>query len=268
MSGFPIAAFSLILALSQAVSAQQTYHILPNGHSHNDYTRGRPLYDALSYGYASIEVDVYWNGKRMIVTHDDKGLLQKPDLQALYLDPLLKIINENDGRVFPHGDIQLVLMIDLKSDKVSTYRALVEIFSNYKGMIEWYRGDSVVSGPVRVVLSGNPPIELMQSESERYFSVDGRFELWHEDYTSELMPRASASYWQFFQWNGDGSMPEDELEKLRSLVNLAHVNGRKVRFWATPDRVEIWRLLMDEGVDWVNVDDLKGFYEFYQDYCR
>jgi hypothetical protein len=63
-------------------------------------------------------------------------------------------------------------------------------------------------------------------------------------------------------------MPEDELEKLRSLVNLAHVNGRKVRFWATPDRVEIWRLLMDEGVDWVNVDDLKGFYEFYQDYSR
>jgi hypothetical protein len=112
---------------------------------------------------------------------------------------------------FPHGDIQLVLMIDLKSDKVSTYRALVEIFSNYKGMIEWYRGDSVVSGPVRVVLSGNPPIELMQSESERYFSVDGRFELWNKDYTSELMPRVSASYWQFFS-----GMVMDQCRKMSS----------------------------------------------------
>ena len=34
--------------------------LLHNGHSHNDYTRERPLLDALELGFTSIEVDVFF----------------------------------------------------------------------------------------------------------------------------------------------------------------------------------------------------------------
>ena len=104
---------------------------LPNGHSHNDYTRDRPLFDALTYGFTSIEVDVYWQKGRMVVTHDDKNLDEKPTLQELYLDPLVEIVQKNEGTVFENESIQLLLMIDLKSEKVSTYLALREIFETY-----------------------------------------------------------------------------------------------------------------------------------------
>jgi alkaline phosphatase len=51
---------------------------------------------------------------------------------------------------------------------------------------------------------------------------------------------------------------------LRKLIKKAHQAGRKVRFWASPNKPEVWKKLMDEGADWINVDDLKGFNDFYR----
>jgi hypothetical protein len=242
----------------------QEFIVLPNGHSHNDYTRDRPLFDALDYGFTSIEVDVYWHNDRMVVTHDDKGLDEKPTIQELYLDPLRKLIRQNNGQVFKNDPTQLVLMVDLKSDKKPTYFGLKKIFGSYLDIIEWYRGDQLVPGSVKVVLSGQPPVDIIQNEHERYFSVDGSIDQWGKDYPSGLMPRASVSYQTYFHWTGDGEMPEGELAKLRELVQLAHSRTRKVRFWACPNNVAVWKTLMDEGVDWINVDDLKGFNAYYR----
>ena len=244
----------------------QEFIILPNGHSHNDYTRDTPLYDALSYGFTSIEVDVYWQDGRMVVTHDDKQLDEKPTLQKLYLDPLSSIIKKNEGSVFAKNETQLVLMVDLKSEKVSTYLALKEIFANYLEIIEWYNNGEKIRGPVQVLLTGGPPIELIKKEENRFFYVDGSVDQWSMDYPVSLMPRASTNYRSFFKWYGKEKMPADEEIKLKELISEAHKAGRKVRFWGCPNRIEVWEKLMDAGADWINVDDLKGFNEFYIEY--
>jgi glycerophosphoryl diester phosphodiesterase len=251
------------MLLLNAVYAQE-FIVLPNGHSHNDYTRERPLLDALNYGFTSIEVDVYWQDGRMVVTHDAENLEEKPTIQKLYLDPLRKIIEQNNGWAFKKSEAQLVLMVDLKSEKVTTYLALREVFADYIDLIEWYDGGRLVAGPVKVLLSGRPPLELIQKQQIRYFSVDGTVEQWGKDYPTSLMPRASANYRSYFNWYGNGDMPDDEVKKLRELIDLAHSRNRKVRFWGCPNRPKVWEKLMDEGVDWVNVDDLKGFNEFYR----
>jgi hypothetical protein len=258
-----ILVFILVLIFYHSAEAQN-FIILPNGHSHNDYARDRPLYDALDNGFTSIEVDVYWQGSRMVVTHDDEKLNEKPILQELYLDPLRSIIHQNNGRVFKNSDAQLVLMVDLKSEKVTTYRALREIFQNYLDIIEWYNDEVLVAGPVKVVLSGKPPINLIQSQQQRFFSIDGSVEQWGQEYPVSLMPRASTNYRTYFKWYGKDEIPEDELNKMRELINLAHSRNRKIRFWGCPNRVEVWEKLMDEGVDWINVDDLQGFNAFYR----
>jgi hypothetical protein len=61
-----------------------------------------------------------------------------------------------------------------------------------------------------------------------------------------------------------GDIPENELKKLQELVALAHSKKKKVRFWGCPNKVEVWEMLLNEGVDWINVDDRKGFNEFYR----
>ena len=254
----------LLLCVGYHWGYAQDFIILPNGHSHNDYTRNRPLMDALQYGFTSIEVDVYLYEGRLVVTHDNKNLDKKPSIQELYLDPLRTIITSNSGHVYQNSDAQVVLMVDLKSDKVDTYLALKEVFKSYLDLIEWFQSGKLVEGPIKILLSGGPPIDLIQKETDRYFYVDGAVDQWGEDYPISLMPRASTNYRTYFKWSGNGPMPPTEEQKLRELIKLGHDHGRKVRFWGSPNKVEVWEKLMDEGADWINVDDLKGFNAYYR----
>ncbi len=253
----------LIIFLNISIVQAQDFFILPNGHSHNDYTREKPLYDALKYGFPSIEADVFLFDNRMVVTHDETKLIEKPTLEELYLNPLRKIIAENDGTVFKNDSTQLILMVDLKSDKTTTYIGLKKIFSNYLDIIEWYDHDTVKWGPIKILLTGGPPIERIEKEEVRFVSVDGAIDQWSMNYPLNLMPRASTNYRDYFKWYGKGDMPQTEEQELKRLISKAHQAGRKVRFWACPNTIEVWEKLLDEGADWINVDDLKGFNEFY-----
>ena len=257
-----IISFVFLFLSSNAFS--QDFILLPVGHSHNDYTRDKPLHEALSYGFTSIEVDVFLRGNRMVVTHDDKDLDEKLAIQELYLDPLRLIIKQNGGTVFNNDSTQLIVMIDLKSEKESTYYALKNIFESYLDIIEWYENDIVSWGPLRILLTGGPPVGIIENETTRYFTVDGAVSQWSEDYPASLMPRASTNYRNYFSWYGKGEMPETEEQELRKLIKKAHQAGRKIRFWGSPNKPEVWEKLLDEGADWINVDDLKGFNEFYR----
>lgn len=54
---------------------------------------------------------------------------------------------------------------------------------------------------------------------------------------------------------------KDQMDRIRTQIRVAHRNGLKVRYWSMPSwprslRNHIWRILAQEGVDILNVDDL------------
>ncbi|KAJ5558965.1 hypothetical protein N7535_009162 [Penicillium sp. DV-2018c] len=56
---------------------------------------------------------------------------------------------------------------------------------------------------------------------------------------------------------------QGQMERIRAQVRAAHRLGLKVRYWALPSwprslRNHVWRVLAQEGVDMLNVDDLVG----------
>jgi len=57
-----------------------------------------------------------------------------------------------------------------------------------------------------------------------------------------------------FKWRGNGKFSEQELEKLKSMVERSHCNGRGIRFWGIPDTPTAWQVLWDAGVDLINTD--------------
>jgi hypothetical protein len=57
-------------------------------------------------------------------------------------------------------------------------------------------------------------------------------------------------------------MPEKDRMKLQDAVRKAHAHGRLVRFWATPEKVEIWKELRAAGVDLINTDQLPELQRF------
>jgi hypothetical protein len=258
----------VLLAIPQnAFSGANSPTPLIHAHSHNDEMHQRPLAEALDNGFCSVEADVYEVKGKLLVGHDEKDLRPDRTLQSLYLEPLRKRIQHNEGRVYPNGH-QFFLMLDLKSPgdmkalPSTTYPVLRKVLAEYADIISSEEGGKVTKRALRVVLSGDEPKDQLVADPIRYAGLDGRITDIDSDMPANLMPWLSDRWTDLFSWSGDGPMPRDQQTKLRQLVTKAHKHGRLIRFWATPDKPAVWRQLRTAGVDLINVDDLSGLRKF------
>jgi len=234
---------------------------LPQAHAHNDYLHERPLLDALEHGFTSVEADVFLVQGKLLVAHDLTGLRPGRTLTALYLDPLRERTRERAGWVFDKGRT-LTLLIDIKTDAEPTYAALHRTLADYADILTTVNEGKVETKAVTVVISGNRPQETIADQTVRYAGIDGRLSDLDSKAAADLIPLISDNWRSHFQWNGTGTLPENERDKLRSIVQQAHERGRRVRFWASPDSVAVWMELRAAGVDLINTDDLAGLQRF------
>lgn len=255
--------FSLLL-LSQALFSQTAPSPLPNAHAHNDYEHERPLFEALSHGFTSVEADVHLINGELYVAHDHPSdLSQTPTLKALYLDPLARWVEQHEGQVYTDYDAPFYLMIDVKTKAVPTYEALKKLLLPYRTILHHYENGVLQPGPILIFLSGNRAIELAQQENLRLVGMDGRPSDIGKGYSSDFMPVISDNYRKHLSWRGKKKNKKPaELEALKKWIAEAHEEGKKVRLWATPERKKVWRVLLEAGVDFLNTDqlsELQGF---------
>lgn len=235
---------------------------LVHGHSHNDYQQRHPLADALLRGYTSIEADVVLVQGQLLVGHDPlQAIARGTTLRALYLDPLADWVDRNGGSVYGPDRPGLQLLIDVKSEARSTWRALEGLLAGYEDMLTRFTPDGVEPGAVTVVVSGNRAPDLVAAEDDRLTALDGRVQDLDGAVSSELMPLISERWADVFRWSGRGSIPGSDLARMRAIVAAAHAQGRRVRFYDTPAatgsiRENVWRTELAEGVDLLNVDNL------------
>jgi hypothetical protein len=104
---------------------------------------------------------------------------------------------------------------------------------------------------------------MLAADTVRYAAGDGKLPDLKRNPPAALVPWISENWGPLFKWRGKGPIPEDEARKLKDIVERAHEQGRRVRFWGAPDRPDFWKELLEQGVDLINTDDLKGFRQFY-----
>lgn len=239
---------------------------LARGHAHNDYVHPRPLLDALDRGFGSVEADVHLVGGELLVAHHRDSVESGRTLERLYLAPLRARLARRSGGVLPERDgLSLLLLIDAKSEAESTYAALEALLRRYGDVVTAFAGDSVTPRPVVAVLSGNRALGTIRAARVRHVALDGRLpDLYREGPppSPRLMPLVSDAWDRMTSWRGDGAPPAGLRDSLVRVVTRAHATGRKVRFWGTPDREPVWRLLRDSGVDLINADDLDALRAF------
>jgi len=237
-----------------------------SGHSHNDYLHQRPLWEAISYAFASIEVDIHLVDGALLVGHDAVDLDVSKTLQSLYLDPLRDHVQEHDDRVYPNPH-SLVLLIDIKSDAKSTYEALRGVLSQYSEMLTSYSETSVQPGAIDVIVSGNRPRELMMNEVVRFTTYDGRLADLEVEVPANFISLISDNWENHFEWRGLGSLSDRDHLQLTQIVQATHRRGYRLRFWNTPSPEigsleSVWSQLLDAGVDLMNIDDLEAYRDF------
>lgn len=248
-----------LLGGARAVAAEP--EPLIRAHAHNDYEHTRPLLDALDNGFGSIEADIHLVDGRLLVAHDRKAVKPERTLEALYLDPLRTRVKQNGGRVY-RGGPTLTLLVDVKTEAVATYAALHDVLKNYAAMLTIFRDGKAEPGAVTVIVSGNRTAAEMARQPVRYAALDGRLDDLLGVQSNTLIPWISDNWQKVFTWRWTGPMPEEDRQKLAKHVAMAHAQGRRLRFWNTPDNAEAWGLLLDAGIDLINTDDLPGLRAF------
>ena len=253
----------LILFAVLTLSAQQT--ILDCGHSHNDYTHEHPLFDALSFGFKSIEIDVWLHGGKLIVDHDGIGLDGKKDIEEQYLLPIIERVKAHHGWVYDGDSTPTIFMVEFKNDPEACYAVLKQIIENHKTLFCDRMGHG---GPIKLVITGHRPWQSLRTGNELYITGDGDIKQSADSMPPHILERVSDPYGSHFSWKGKGAMPKAQKAKLDEMVRVAHEHGRQIRFYALPQDVNVWKTLLEAGVDWINVDKLEMFANFYKDYLR
>lgn len=250
------------LSLSQRISSIQATAPLPRTHSHNDYVQAVPLFDALNNGFSSVEADFFLVKGQLLVGHTPLDLSSDRTLEGLYLKPLLELTQRNQGHVYPGSGESLQLMIEIKygEDKEKAYKALNETLKRYASMLTTYQNGKKIEGAVTIVLIGYRPSEAaIKSEVVRYVAFDGNVSELKKGMDPNVIPLISGD--GNFSWTGTGPMPKHERWRLKDIVDTAHANGQKVRFWINPEdpparREAVWKELLNAGVDYIHTDYL------------
>ncbi|WEK38335.1 MAG: alkaline phosphatase [Candidatus Pseudobacter hemicellulosilyticus] len=248
-----------LLLLVYSNQAQERPATANNGHSHNDYEQQRPFYTAYEAGMGSVEADVFLRNGRLMVAHEAGHIRPNYTLEELYLKPIAALYAQYGDRVFPDTARRLQLLIDIKEDYTTVLPALISQLNNYPGIFDPTRNRYAV----KVVLSGNtpPPAAFAQYPDLIYF--DGRPAI---PYTAEQVRRLgmiSADISSFSAWNGKGTPPMADQQKLKEVIQRAKALGIPFRFWGTKDNANTWTELEKMGVDWIGTDHPALLQDFY-----
>ena len=121
--------------------------------------------------------------------------------------------------------------------------------------------------PVIAVISGERPLATLPAQRDRWAGLDGRLADLDSAHgtPAAAMPLVSDDWKNVTKWRGRGAPPSSARRRLASAVARAHAQGRRLRFWNTPDVPVVWRLLVKSGVDLIGADDLDALRLFLSD---
>lgn len=241
----------LALLFTSTVFAQSpARYTTAQAHSHNDYEQNIPFLRAYYQQFGSIEADIFLRNDSIFVAHDQKYITSKNTLASLYLKPLLAQVEKNNGQIYPDKKLNLQLLIDLKTPGKETIPVLIRELQPYLKVF-------APAGPVKIVLSGDVPTPQEFSQYPDYLSFDGRPEINYSKTQLERVGLISQSFTNYTKWNGKGILVKKEKEALETVIKQVHGQGKKIRFWGTPDNINAWKMLMNMGIDYLNTDKVE-----------
>lgn len=249
----------LCLVVCRVVFAQPSVYTTSNAHSHNDYEKPYPFHKAYKHQFGSIEADIFLlkESDDLLVAHHRSDIDKKRQtLDSLYLQPLADRITKNKGFAYADTSRKLQLLIDIKTEAVPTLNQLITQLRKYPALIN--------SPTLEIVISGNrPPVDSFLTYPSFIF-FDGIVGNQYSTQALTRIPLFSANFNVFSKWNGKGSMPESDKNRIEKAIAEVHSKGKKIRFWGAPDGIDAWKQFISLKADLINTDRIDELSNFLQ----
>src|SRR5215831_13042907 len=243
-----------LACFSMKAFCQPLHYTVSNAHSHNDYENAVPYWTAYNAGFGSIEADIFLKDGKLFVAHDLNELKSERPLEAWYLDPMLKCVEKNHHNIYADSTKQLQLLIDVKTEAVSTLNRLIEVLSQYPLLKN--------NPTIHFVISGNRPAPETFPSWPSFILFDGDLMKTYTEESQKKIGMLSDNFIKYAFWNGNDTIPAPGINKLKDVISKAHAIKKPVRFWASPDQPNAWKQLMNLGVDYINTDKINELADF------
>ncbi len=215
--------------------------------SHNDYAQTSPFTNAYLNRVGYIEADIYLRNDSLFIAHEPNEIDPYKTLQNSYLDSLSEKIELNGGTVYPETSKNLVLIIDIKTNGELTIPVLIKVLISYPKLIT--NGNNL-----KIVMSGSMSLPATWDSYPDYIWFDGRPTVAYDTNALKRIALVSTNFKNYSNWDGTDSIPNQDDEKIVTLVDRVHAVKKPLRFWATPDTENTWAYLRKRQVDILGTD--------------
>ncbi|KAH3414366.1 hypothetical protein KXV40_006462 [Aspergillus fumigatus] len=260
-------------------------------HSHNDYWRNVPLFDALAAGCVGVEADVWLDktSNNLLVGHRASSLSADRTLQSAYIEPLTTIltqINQGVNATVPRSGVfetfpnaSLTLLLDVKTDGHTSWPVVMNQLAPLRAggwLSHWNStGDGLAWRSIIVVGTGKTPFELINADAEyRDVFFDAPLDQLADDasFTANNSYYASASLKEVVGTIWPWGPSRHQKDIMKRMIDTAAARGLVPRFWNIPGwpvrlQMKLWRFLMESGIGILNVDELFEATQWIRDWC-
>lgn len=244
----------LALAAFFTVQAQPKKYTIANVHAHNDYDHNIPFTQAYGLQLGSIEADVLWINDTLFVAHGAKYLKRDVLFDGSYLKKLDQFVREKKGYAYADTASVLQLLIDIKTDSLSTLNAVMKSIEQYPALIN--------NRSVHFVITGRQLPAEQYDQYPSYILLDGNLNNPAHLQRLNRVALFSADFSKYSKWKGEGDIPAADLALLKNDIAKAHALNKQIRFWGVPDNEHTWQIMMDLGVDFINTDRIDDLAKF------
>jgi alkaline phosphatase len=247
----------ILILISTFVSVKAQYSTL-NAHSHNDYVNSTPFWLAYNNHFGSIETDIWAVKDKLLVAHSRAEIRPELSLDSLYIQPIVKIFRQNNGKAWNDRTSTFQVLIDLKTATEPTLSQLVQKLKNYPDVFD----QKTSVNAIRIVITGNRPVPSEFDKYPDFIYFDG---ILGQNYNEQQLKRIalySEDIKKFTPWNGEGKMIDKDKIRLQYVIDSVHSLNKKIRFWNAPDDINSWVTFINLKVDYINTDHIVNLAEF------
>ena len=237
---------------------------LKNAFAHNDEQFNYPLLDSLKLGFNYVEADIHLIKNEIYISHR-KPFFPKNNntLTKLYLEPLFYFFQKNNSTLFQNPNSTFNLVLDIKTDADSTYEVLKKQIKPFQSMLSNLENRIEKKNPVKILLSGNRPVNSVVPEQKKQLFLDGRIQDLEKNYPANLMPIISEKYSKIFGYSFFSKTPsENKIDYFREIVDEIHAQNKLFRLWNIPENEHVWTLLLKNGLDIISTDQINKLSSF------